>query len=146
MFGYREAAVQWFATPLTATSAKRHELIEVKEVGESIALPHREGQPISEREMKAAAKKRKAASSIKINPNVRCLRIYPVENARRTPKSIADLKTVGIKLSREQAIHLARVLLAAAQEWDEIDITAWRIYKRQSDGTYNVTVTTAISQ
>jgi hypothetical protein len=90
-----------------------------------------------------ANKKRKAASSIKIDPNVRCLRIYPVEDSRSSGKTIADLKTVGIKLSREQAIHLARVLLAAAQEWDELDITAWRVYRRQSDGTYNVTVTTA---
>ena len=88
-----------------------------------------------------AMKKRKAASSIKIDPNVRCLRIYPVEDNRNSTKTISDLKTVGIKLSREQAIHLARVLLAAAQEWDEIDITAWRVYRRQSYGTYNVTVT-----
>jgi hypothetical protein len=89
-------------------------------------------------------KKRKAASSIKINPNVRCLRIYPVEDNRSSRKTISELKTVGIKLSREQAIHLARVLLAAAQEWDEMDITAWRVYRRQSDGTYNLTVTTAV--
>jgi hypothetical protein len=94
--------------------------------------------------MKSSNKKRKAASSIKIDPNVRCLRIYPVEDGKRAIKSIADLKTIGLKLSREQAIHLARVLLAAAQEWDEIDITAWRVYKRQSDGTYNVTVTTSV--
>lgn len=86
-------------------------------------------------------KKRKSASSIKIDPNVRCLRIYPVEDRPNNKKTIGELKTVGIKLSRSQAIHLARVLLAAAQEWDEIDVTAWRIYKRQSDGTYNVTVT-----
>jgi hypothetical protein len=92
----------------------------------------------------AATKKRKSASSIKIDPNVRCLRIYPVEDNQESRKTISDLKTVGIKLSREQAIHLARVLLAAAQEWDEMDITAWRVYKRQSDGTYNVTVTTAV--
>jgi len=91
----------------------------------------------------AAAKKRKATSSIKIDPNVRCLRIYPVEDNRNSTKTIADLKTVGLKLSREQAVHLARVLLAAAQEWDEMDITAWRVYRRKSDGTYNITVTTA---
>ena len=93
---------------------------------------------------RTATKKRKAASSIKIDPNIRCLRIYPVEDHLNGKKTISDLKTVGIKLSREQAIHLARVLLAAAQEWDEMDITAWRVYKRQSDGTYNVTVTTAV--
>jgi hypothetical protein len=94
--------------------------------------------------MAGSSKKRQAASSIKIDPNVRCLRIYPVEDNRNSTKTIADLKTVGIKLSRDQAIHLARVLLAAAQEWDEIDITAWRVSKRQSDGTYHVTVTTAL--
>jgi hypothetical protein len=35
--------------------------------------------------------------------------------------------------------------LAASQEWDEIDITAWRVYKRQTDNTYNVTMTSAHS-
>jgi hypothetical protein len=89
----------------------------------------------------AGSKKRRTTTSIKINPNVRCLRIYPVEDHPDNTKTIAELKTVGIKLSREQAIHLARVLLAAAQEWDEVDVTAWRVYKRKSDGTYNVTVT-----
>jgi hypothetical protein len=29
-----------------------------------------------------------------------------------------------MKLSKDQAIHLARVLLAVSQEWEEIDITA----------------------
>jgi hypothetical protein len=90
------------------------------------------------------AKKRVGASSIKIDTNVRCDRIYPIEDSSRSPKSIADLKTVGIKLSKEQAIRLARVLLAASQDWEEIDITAWRVYKRRSDNTYNVTVTSAI--
>jgi hypothetical protein len=72
------------------------------------------------------------------------MRIYPVEDKASSSKSIADLKTIGIKLSRDQAIHLARVLLAASQDWDEIDVTAWRVYKRQSDDTYNLTVTSAI--
>src|SRR5438105_10026041 len=76
--------------------------------------------------------KRISASSIKIDTNVRCQRIYPVEDKKNMTKTIADLKTVGIKLSRVQAIHLARVLLAASQEWEEIDITAWRVYKRQT--------------
>ena len=91
-----------------------------------------------------SSKKRLAASSRKFDPNVRCLRIYPVDGNRKSTNTIADLKTVGIKLSRDQAIHLARVLLAAAQEWDEIDVTAWRIYKRRSDGTHNLTVTTVV--
>jgi hypothetical protein len=90
-------------------------------------------------------KKRQAASSIKIDPNIRCQRIYPVEDRKDSNKTIANLKTVGIKLSREQAIHLARVLLVVAQDWNEIDITSWRVYRRESDGTYNVTVTSAVT-
>jgi hypothetical protein len=74
------------------------------------------------------SKKRVSASSIKIDTNVRCQRIYPVEDSKQKNKTIADLKTVGIKLSRGEAVHLARVLLAASQEWEEIDITAWRVY------------------
>ena len=42
---------------------------------------------------------RKSATSIKINPNARCARIYPVEN---TPKSMKDLQTVGLKLSKDK--------------------------------------------
>lgn len=96
--------------------------------------------------MAISKKKRLTTTSIRINPNVRCQRIYPVEDKKQAPKSIAELKTVGIKLSRVQAVHLARVLLAASQEWDEIDITAWRIYKRDSDNTYQVTVTSAVKK
>ncbi|MCL5006462.1 MAG: hypothetical protein M1404_07980 [Acidobacteria bacterium] len=81
---------------------------------------------------------RQSPKSITINPNVRCLRIYPTEE---TQKSVADLKTIGIRLDREQCIHLARVLLAVAQEWDSIDITGYR-FDRRSDGTYHLTVTT----
>lgn len=81
---------------------------------------------------------RKSPKSILVDPNVRCLRIYPVE---KTNKSVKDLKTIGIKLSKSQAIHLARVLLAVSQEWDEVDITGYRLDRRKSDGTYHITVT-----
>ena len=81
---------------------------------------------------------RKSPKGITIDPNVRCLRIYPTEE---TQKNTRDLKPVGIKLSREQPIHLARVLLAVTQERDELDITAYRLEKRKSDGTYHITVT-----
>ncbi len=82
---------------------------------------------------------RKSPTSIRVNPNARCVRIYPVEN---TNKNVQDLKTVGIKLTKDQAIHLARILLAVSQEWEEIDLTAYRFEKRKSDGTYQLTVTT----
>lgn len=96
--------------------------------------------------MAKISKKRVTAASIKIDANVRCQRIYPVEDKKYNTKTIADLKTVGIKLSRDQAVHLARVLLAASQEWQEIDVTAWRVYRRHADNTYNVTVTSAIEE
>jgi len=41
----------------------------------------------------------------------------------------------------EQAIHLARVLLAVTQDWEEVDITGYRFEKRQQDGTYRLTIT-----
>lgn len=82
---------------------------------------------------------RRSPSNLKIDPNVRCLRIYPTEDSSKT---VMELKTVGIKLSREQAIHLANVLLAASQMWDEIDLTAYRRTPRKSDHTYQLTVTT----
>lgn len=81
---------------------------------------------------------RKTSTSLRVNPNVRCQRIYPVETSTRT---VDKLQTVGIKLSQEQAIHLARVLLAMSQEAGEIDITGYRFEQRKSDGTYHLTVT-----
>lgn len=81
---------------------------------------------------------RKSPASITIKPNVRCLRIYPVEETRKT---LAELQTVGFRMSREQALHLARVLLAVTQDWPEIDITGYRLDRRRTDGTYGITVT-----
>jgi hypothetical protein len=85
-----------------------------------------------------SSSKRNSPTSISIDPNVRCLRVYPVEDS---PKSLSELKTIGIKMTRDQAVHLARVLMAVTQEWDEIDITAYRFDKREKDGTYHITVT-----
>ena len=84
---------------------------------------------------------RQSARSISIASYVRCVRIYPTEETKR---DVTDLKTVGLKLNREQAINLARVLLAVTQEWDDIDITAYRFEKNRKDGTYLVTVTSMV--
>ena len=83
---------------------------------------------------------RQAIRSVTLDANVRCQRIYPVEGSKH---QISDLKSVGLKLTPDQAIHLATVLLVAAttSDWKEIDITAWRLEKRKSDGTYHITVT-----
>ena len=87
--------------------------------------------------------KRQSAGSISIDTNVRCLRIYPTQDTKRT---LPDLQTFGIRLAKEQAIHLARVLLAVTQEWDEVDITAYRFERRQEDETYRLTITSQVSQ
>lgn len=84
---------------------------------------------------------RKSAKAITINGNVRCQRIYPIAGSKKT---IEDLDTVGFKMSREQAIDLARVLLAVTQDWEVIDITGFRLRQRRSDGTFPVTITSAI--
>jgi hypothetical protein len=86
-----------------------------------------------------------SVSTIKLDTNLRCERVYPVEDEKSRQKMLTDLKTVGIKLSREQAIDLATILLVAAKEWAEIDLTAWRSHKRSSDGTYQLTVTTKLT-
>ena len=81
---------------------------------------------------------RVSSTSIRVDPNVRCLRVYPTED---TLKNVQDLKAVGIKLSKQQAVHLARVLLAVSQDWDEIDVTAYRFERRASDSTCHITIT-----
>ena len=81
---------------------------------------------------------RKSPRSIQVDGNVRCLKLYPMEGTKRT---IDRLETVGIKLTREQAVHLARVLLAVSQDWPEVDITGYRLRPRKSDGTFGLTVT-----
>jgi hypothetical protein len=80
---------------------------------------------------------RESTKQFGMNPNIRCKKVYPVTGSR---KSISELKSVGLKLSREQARHLAQVLLIAADAWEEIDVTAYST-SRQSDGTHEITVT-----
>lgn len=82
---------------------------------------------------------RRSATSVKVSPKLRCQRVYPIQGTKR---AVTELKTVGFRLTREQAINLARVLLAVSQDWNEMEVTAFRS-KRFSDGTFPVTVTTA---
>jgi hypothetical protein len=91
--------------------------------------------------MKRPGLKRHSASAISVDTNVRCLRIYPTEETKRT---VPELQTIGIRLTKEQAIHLARVLLVVTQEWDEVDITAYRFEKRREDGTFRLTITSQV--
>jgi hypothetical protein len=85
--------------------------------------------------------KRQSASAVSVDTNIRCLRVYPTQDTKR---AVSDLQTIGIRLTKEQAIHLARVLLVVTQEWDEVDITAYRFERRQEDGTYRLTITSQV--
>jgi hypothetical protein len=89
----------------------------------------------------AKTKKRATVRSIKLDINARCQRIYPIEGSL---KSVPNLESVGLKLNKAQAIILARLLLVASQDWDEIAVTAYRKDRRNTDGTYPITVTSPI--
>jgi hypothetical protein len=80
---------------------------------------------------------RESTKQFGIDPNVRCQKVYPVMGSR---KPTSELKTIGLKLTRQQARHLAQVLLTAAEAWEEIDLTAYRA-ARQADDTHQITIT-----
>jgi hypothetical protein len=82
--------------------------------------------------------KRQSPRSLRIDPDLRCQRVYPKEGTKR---AMSELQTVGLKLTKDQAVRMALALLAASLQWEAIDLTAWRFEQRQSDGTYKVTVT-----
>ena len=46
----------------------------------------------------SSPRKRKAPASITVDANVRCQRGYPVEGTKR---NVAELKTIGIKLTKD---------------------------------------------
>lgn len=56
--------------------------------------------------------------------NIRCEKMYPVIE---TKKEISELKTVAFQITSEQAIDLAKKLLAAAQQSKLVDITGFRL-------------------
>jgi hypothetical protein len=78
----------------------------------------------------------KPITSLTIDTHIRCKQIYPKEKEA----AYKDLATMGVKLSREEALHLARAILAATQEWEEIELVVHRFDKLQSDNTYLLSV------
>lgn len=81
---------------------------------------------------------RKSAAGVRVNPNVRALKIYPVDG---TSRDLTKLQTVAFQLSSDEAVHLATVLLAMSQDHEKIDVTGYRLRPRKSDGTFDITVT-----
>ena len=86
--------------------------------------------------------------NLSIDENERCQRIIPVADSINTPCPAQHSKkwkgnTIAIHLTKDEAIHLAAVLLAATQHWKEISVTARRLQRRHADGTYSIRVTSA---
>lgn len=79
---------------------------------------------------------KKPVTSLTIDTHVRCLQIFPKEKEA----AYKELKTMGVKLSRQEALHLARAILAATQEWEEVELVVHRFDKRKSDNTYLLSV------
>jgi hypothetical protein len=79
---------------------------------------------------------KKTITSLTIDTHVRCLQIFPKEKEA----AYKELATMGVKLSREEALHLARAILAATQEWEEVELVVHRFDKRNSDNTYLLSV------
>lgn len=66
-------------------------------------------------------------------------RIYPKEDSRKV--SLENLTTIGMRLSKDQALKFAGYLtLAASKGWNVFDITGYR--KPKKNGLYKVTITT----
>lgn len=79
---------------------------------------------------------KKLLTPLTVDNHIRCRQIYPKES----DTAYRELKTVGVRLSQDEARHLAAALLAAAQEWQEVELVVHRFDKRQSDNTYLLTV------
>lgn len=80
---------------------------------------------------------RESVNGLGVDSNIHCTKVYPVLGSR---KAAPDLKSVGIKLTRSQAAHLARALKEASKAWDYIDITAYRA-PNKADHLHHLTVT-----
>jgi hypothetical protein len=79
---------------------------------------------------------KKPLTSLTIDTHIRCLQVFPKESEAAYTK----LETMGVKLSREEALHLARAILAATQEWKEVELVVHRFDKRKVDNTYLLSV------
>lgn len=85
--------------------------------------------------------KRLSPKSINVKSNLKVNKVYPLLD---TKKTIDTLKTVGVQLNKQQAIEVARVLLAVTQNWSNIDLTFYR--KPDQKGKYNLTITSRVSE
>src|SRR5690348_15323665 len=85
---------------------------------------------------------------IAVKRNLHCGQIAPIENPTATRAAPCHANhsnawkggTIAFSLTKQQAIDVATGLLVAAQEMDQVWVTAFRATKRK-DGTHRVTIT-----
>ena len=81
--------------------------------------------------------KRISPKSITVKSNLKVDKVYPLLETRKT---MGELKTIGVQLSKSQAIELSRILLAVTQDWEVVDLTFYR--KPSGDGKFRGTIAT----
>jgi|GEM_PF-2130517 len=79
---------------------------------------------------------KKPLTPLAVDTHIRCRQIYP----KGEDAAYQNLKTVGVRLSRPEALRLATAILAAAQEWQEVELVVHRSDRRASDQSYLLTV------
>lgn len=79
---------------------------------------------------------KKSFINLDVDLRCRCLQVFPPPEA----EPYQELANFRFRLTREQAYQLARALLAATQEWEELEIVVHRFERRPSDGAFLVSV------
>lgn len=79
---------------------------------------------------------KKSMINLNVDLRGRCLQVFPPPEA----EAYRELPTVRFRLNRQQAQHLACALLAAIQEWEEVEVVVHRFERRRSDGAFLLTV------
>lgn len=79
---------------------------------------------------------KKSIINVGVDLRCRCLEVFPPPEA----EPFRELATFRFRLNREQACQLARALLAATQEWEEMEVVVHRFEGRRRDGAFLVSV------
>ncbi len=79
---------------------------------------------------------KKSIINLGVDLRCRCLKVFPPPDA----EAYRDLATLRFRLNREQAYQLARALLAATQDWEEVEVVVHRFERRPRDGAFLVSV------
>jgi hypothetical protein len=68
----------------------------------------------------AEPKKRQSTAGIRLPSQTKAIQVYP------RPETVPNIKTIGFRISANEAKDLALLLLAGAKNWSTIDVTCFR--------------------